>query len=138
MNICLLQVVSVMLKIFNPEISEERETDIGTYQLRFDSEVAVDFESLEEVADLSSSAVETILSIMELAPFSFLAVSNIRFDTIIGRIQSVSGQQTSSPDRVVAAIIQLNDTQLDSKKEADREDGNGIGWLRDGQNICYF
>jgi hypothetical protein len=25
-----------------------------------------------------------------------------------------------------------------SKKEADREDGNGIGWLRDGQNICYF
>ena len=25
-----------------------------------------------------------------------------------------------------------------SKKEADREDGNGRGWLRDGQNICYF
>jgi len=25
-----------------------------------------------------------------------------------------------------------------SKKEADREDGNGIGWLIDGQIICYF
>ena len=95
--------------------------------------LCISFESFEKKTDCSSAVLETMLSILELAPFSLVTVEGIHMDKISGKFrkseQAINTLAVDDPIlRAILTLSEINHATNDTPGN-DEEDENEVGML---------
>jgi hypothetical protein len=98
--------------VLDPAVRKTDTVDMRPHSLArlLQTEVALLVEPLEKKLDLQSSAIETVLSVLELDPYRLLTVEGTHFDTVVGRFR-VSDMRLSAlakEDILVGALLKTN------------------------------
>ena len=95
--------------------------------------LCISFESFEKKTDCSSAVLETMLSILELAPFSLVTVEGIHMDKISGKFrkseQAINTLAVDDPIlRAILTLSEINHATNDTPGN-DEEDEDAVGML---------
>ena len=95
--------------------------------------LCISFESFEKKTDCSSAVLETMLSILELAPFSLVTVEGIHMDKISGKFrkseQAINTLAVDDPIlRAILTLSEINHATNDTPGN-DEEDEDEVGML---------
>ena len=129
-RLCVLQVFGLLSRVVAPGFLNGEGGGGGC--------VAVPLGPAERDLDLSDSAVETILSVMELPPFSLLCVDGVHLDAVSGQFRCTTAKlvELRSHDPIVRALFALDKGLIDRERQREKESapravvsggGNGIG-----------
>lgn len=111
-----IQIAALLAQVFQLQDSRAAtdpsgsvDAGIGQFlaQSPFETSVALPLERLETTTDISSAAVETILSVLELPPYNLVVIEGTHFDTVKGRFRR-STEALEKDDILVAAMVACN------------------------------
>ena len=93
--------------------------------------LCIPFESFENNTDCSSAVLETMLSILELAPFSLITVEGIHMDKISGKFRQSEQaiKALAAEDPVLRAILTLSTVNQALDDTPCRDDGDDEGMM---------
>ena len=99
--------------------------------------LCIPFESFEKNTDCSSAVLETMLSILELAPFSLITVEGIHMDKISGKFRQSEQaiKALAAEDPVLRAILTLSTANQALDDTPCRDDGDDEVLLPKGRSI---
>jgi hypothetical protein len=139
-----IQIAALLLQVFQLRDSKESATKtadgMGQYlaQAPFAINVSLLLDHIESTVDISSAAVETILSILELPPFNLVVIEGTHFDSVKGRFRR-STEVLEKEDILIAAMVACNTykpPKSESTVDFDFSEAGGSG-DRSGMNSSY-
>jgi hypothetical protein len=111
MELSRIQIAALLMKVF--QLSDAAPTadrsDMRGFLSQFplQPQVSLLLEPLEATMDISSTVVETIMSVLELPPYNLVVIEGTHFDTIKGRFR-MSAEALAKEDILVAALVACN------------------------------
>jgi hypothetical protein len=139
-----IQIAALLLQVFQLREHTDSATKttggMGRYltQAPFTTNVSLLLEQIESTIDISSAAVETILSILELPPFNVVVIEGTHFDSVKGRFRR-STEVLEKEDILIAAMVACNTykpPKSESTVDFDFSEAGGNG-DRSGMNSSY-
>jgi hypothetical protein len=139
-----IQIAALLLQVFQLREHTDSATKttggMGQYlaQAPFTTNVSLLLEQIESTIDISSAAVETILSILELPPFNLVVIEGTHFDSVKGRFRR-STEALEKEDILIAAMVACNTykpPKSESAVDFDFSEAGGNG-DRIGMNSSY-
>ncbi len=121
-QIVFLQIVCILMKVF---AAPSFEYTVEGYTEERCKCVALPLDSFEQSFDVTRAVVETILSLLEMAPYFLIKMEGSHLDTIKGRFRIPSDKlsRVASSDPVVDALVELGTGSLVSKPWAKTSSG---------------
>ena len=112
MQLSRIQIAALLMKVFQLNSADTVQTGPGIRQFMahcpLKAEISLLLEPLEAAIDISSTVVETVMSVLELPPYSLLAIEGTHYDTVKGRFRSTATEALAQEDVLVAALIAVN------------------------------
>jgi hypothetical protein len=139
-----IQIAALLLQVFqlreHTDSAAKTTGGMGQYlaQAPFAINVSLLLEQIESTIDISSAAVETILSILELPPFNLVVIEGTHFDSVKGRFRR-STEVLEKEDILIAAMVACNTykpPKSESSVDFDFSEAGGSG-DRSGMNSSY-
>jgi hypothetical protein len=139
-----IQIAALLLQVFqlreHTDSTTKTASAMGQYltQAPFATSVSLLLEQIESTIDISSAAVETILSILELPPFNLVVIEGTHFDSVKGRFRR-STEVLEKEDILIAAMVACNTykpPKSESTVDFDFSEAGGSG-DRSGMNSSY-
>jgi len=129
-RLCVLQVFGLLSRVVAPGFLSGEGGGGGC--------VAVPLGPAERDLDLSDSAVETILSVLELPPFGLLCVDGVHLDAVSGQFRCTAAKlvELRGHDPIVRALFALDKGLIDREQQREKASapravvsggGNGMG-----------
>jgi len=108
-SLCTLNVAGVLAQLWKEGEDYNQISVVSTTSTTTSRRVAVALDSTESMSDVSAAGVETILSVLELAPFAFIEVEGVHYDRIIGHLNQKTPHGIETEDDIILnALNKLN------------------------------